>query len=76
MIAARRSNVMELVLPEANRKDFEELPASVRDGMTAHFVKAYPEIAAIAFASIPLAPWQTSRPLETRCAPVQVHAGH
>lgn len=54
VIAARRGKVMEVILPEANRKDFEELPVHIRKGMTAHFVKAYPEVAAIAFESVSL----------------------
>ena len=35
---------MELILPEANRGDFEELPDHIRDGFTVHFVKHYREV--------------------------------
>ena len=49
LIAARRNKVMELILPEANKPDFEELPDHLRDGLTVHFVADYPQVAAIAF---------------------------
>lgn len=49
VIAARRLRIMELILPEANRGDFEELPDYIRDGVTAHFVKHYREVVPILF---------------------------
>lgn len=49
VIAARRSRIMEIVLPEANRRDFDELPEHIREGLTVHFVKHYREVARIAF---------------------------
>jgi len=45
VIAARRNNVMELILPAANRGDFEELPDYIRDGITVHFADHYREVA-------------------------------
>ncbi len=47
VIAARRSRIMELILPEANRKDFEELPAHIKEGMTIHFAKHYKDVAEV-----------------------------
>ncbi len=49
VIAARRSRIMELVLPEANRRDFDELPDYIRRGMTARFVEHYRELVPIVF---------------------------
>jgi ATP-dependent Lon protease len=49
VIAARRSKLMELILPEANRRDFDELPEYLREGLNVHFVRRYPEVQAIAF---------------------------
>lgn len=49
IIAARRARVMELILPEANRGDFEELPDHIRDGFTVHFVKHYREVVEIVY---------------------------
>lgn len=44
VIAARRVNVYDLIMPEANRRDFEDLPDYVREGMTVQFVKEYKEV--------------------------------
>src|SRR5690606_16407968 len=41
VIAARRQKIFELVLPDANRGDFEELPDYLRDGLTVHFARRY-----------------------------------
>jgi ATP-dependent Lon protease len=49
IIAARRSGIMEVILPEKNRKDFDELPEHLRDGLTTHFVEAYPDVAKVVF---------------------------
>jgi ATP-dependent Lon protease len=48
-IAARRQKIKELIFPEANRKDFDELPAYIRKGLKPHFVSRYSEVAAIVF---------------------------
>jgi ATP-dependent Lon protease len=44
VIAARRSNVTQIILPHANRKDWEELPETVTEGLTFHFVAQYDEV--------------------------------
>ena len=44
IIAARRSNVNRLVLPHANRKDFEELPDYLRDGLSVRFARSYDDV--------------------------------
>ena len=49
VIAARRVGVMELILPEANRGDFEELPAHIRKGITIHFARHYRDVASVVF---------------------------
>ncbi|MHB8728501.1 MAG: endopeptidase La [Sulfuricaulis sp.] len=48
-IAARRAKITELILPEANRGDFEELPAHIRRGLKAHFANHYRDVARIVF---------------------------
>ncbi|CAI5511722.1 unnamed protein product [Closterium sp. Naga37s-1] len=48
-IAARRNGVKLLVFPMANRKDYEELPEHVREGLDARFVDHYDEIFELAF---------------------------
>ncbi len=44
VIAARRNKIMELVLPEANRGDYDELPDYLRQGMNVHFVGHYKDV--------------------------------
>lgn len=49
VIAARRARVLELILPEANKGDFEELPPHIREGVRAHFVSHFREVVPIVF---------------------------
>jgi ATP-dependent Lon protease len=44
VIAARRNRIMDLVLPEANRRDYEKLPVYVKAGFRVRFVKHYREV--------------------------------
>ncbi|XP_042048574.1 lon protease homolog, mitochondrial-like isoform X2 [Salvia splendens] len=48
-IAARRSEVKTIVFPSANRRDFDELAANVKEGLDVHFVDDYSQIYALAF---------------------------
>jgi ATP-dependent Lon protease len=48
-IAARRSGIKNLIFPEANRKDFEELPGYLKKGLNANFVREYEEVYRLAF---------------------------
>ncbi|KAJ4954322.1 hypothetical protein NE237_011105 [Protea cynaroides] len=48
-IAARRSNVKTLIFPSANRRDFDELSANVKEGLEVHFVDDYSQIFNLAF---------------------------
>jgi ATP-dependent Lon protease len=49
VIAAKRTGFKELILPEANRGDYEEIPDYVRDGMTVHFASTYADIVPLVF---------------------------
>ncbi len=49
VIAARRQKLLELILPEANRGDFEELPEYLKTGLTVHFAKHYADVAKVLF---------------------------
>jgi ATP-dependent Lon protease len=49
LVAARRAKINEVILPEANKSDFDELPEQVRHGLTVHYVKHYKEVVPIAF---------------------------
>ncbi|MCM5704899.1 endopeptidase La [Larsenimonas salina] len=49
VIAARRSSIFELVLPEANQRDYDELPDFLKEGMTVHFAKTYRDVSRVVF---------------------------
>ncbi|MCO6412520.1 MAG: endopeptidase La [Thiogranum sp.] len=49
VIAARRANIRELILPEANRGDFEEIPDYIREGVTVHFATQFPDLVPLLF---------------------------
>ncbi len=50
VLAARRAGIRRVILPAANHGDFEELQPAIREGMTAHFVERYADVAEIMFA--------------------------
>jgi ATP-dependent Lon protease len=43
-VAAKRAGVHELIFPEANRSDVEELPAAVKRGLNVHFVAEFGQV--------------------------------
>ena len=45
VVAARRSGVKTVLLPAANRPDYEELPEHLRTGLDVHFVERFEEVA-------------------------------
>jgi ATP-dependent Lon protease len=49
VMAARRSHVTCLVLPAGNRKDYDELPPHLREGLSVHFAASYADVYAVAF---------------------------
>ena len=51
VIAARRARIGELILPEANRRDFDELPEHIREGVTVHFASTFADVFAVIFAA-------------------------
>ncbi len=51
VIAARRSRIHELILPEANRRDYDELPEYIRAGLTVHFARHYRDVYKVVFES-------------------------
>ncbi len=48
VIAARRARFKSLIFPEANRKDFDELPEYLREGLKVHFARLYEDVYKIA----------------------------
>ncbi len=51
MIAARRAGIRELILPEDNRSEFEEVPEHIRKGIKVHFASVFDDVAALLFRS-------------------------
>ncbi len=56
LMAAKRSNITEVIIPEKNRKDYEELPDVLKEGILVHSVDHYAEIYKIAFPNLILRP--------------------
>ena len=50
VIAARRAGIRELILPEDNRGDFEEVPEHIRKGFTVHFACGFDDLVPLLFA--------------------------
>jgi ATP-dependent Lon protease len=48
-IAARRAGLKVLIFPEGNRKDFDELPDYLKEGLEVHFAKEYKDVYKVAF---------------------------
>jgi len=48
VIAARRSAITTLILPEANRRDYDELPDYLQQGLKVHFARHFKEVAQVA----------------------------
>jgi ATP-dependent Lon protease len=49
VIAARRIGIRELILPESNRGDFEDLPDHIKEGFKVSFAKHYRDVAKVVF---------------------------
>ncbi|SDZ90952.1 ATP dependent PIM1 peptidase. Serine peptidase. MEROPS family S16 [Desulfuromusa kysingii] len=50
-IAARRAGLQALIFPFENKKDYDDLPEYLREGIEVHFVKEYPEVFKIALGA-------------------------
>jgi ATP-dependent Lon protease len=51
VIAARRVGIMELILPELSRQEFEKLPPYIRDGITVHFATHFNNVVQVVFGT-------------------------
>lgn len=52
VIAARRSERFELILPAANKKDFDELPDYIRAGVQVHFASHFDDVVKVVFPDL------------------------
>jgi ATP-dependent Lon protease len=51
VIAARRAGIMELILPDANKRDFEKLPDYIQAGINIHYAKHFKEVVKLVFVT-------------------------
>jgi ATP-dependent Lon protease len=51
VLAARRSGIKQIILPERNKNDLEEIPTKVKQGLTFHLVKKMEDVLDIALAA-------------------------
>ncbi|MCG8100238.1 MAG: endopeptidase La [Candidatus Thiodiazotropha taylori] len=49
VIAARRTGIKELILPEDNRSDYEEVPDHIRKGLKVHFASVFEDVVPLLF---------------------------
>jgi ATP-dependent Lon protease len=49
LIAARRAGIREILLPEDNRGEFDEVPQHVRKGLTVHFPSRFEDVVPLLF---------------------------
>lgn len=50
-VAAKRSGIKQIILPEGNRKDWDELPSHVSDDLKPHFASHYDDVYCICFGN-------------------------
>ncbi len=50
VIAARRAGLKELILPDENRGDFDEVPDHIKKGLKVHFASTFEDVAPLLFA--------------------------
>lgn len=48
-IAARRVNIKHLIFPVDNKKDFDELPDHIKEGLTVHYADYFDDVLDVAF---------------------------
>ena len=53
VIAARRQKISNLILPEANRGDYEELPEYLKEGLVVNFARHYSDVFQVCFGDKP-----------------------
>ena len=51
-IAARRSGVTCLIFPVQNKRDFDELPDYLKDGLNVHYAETYEDVYYVAFSEV------------------------
>ena len=52
LVAAKRSGLETLIFPKENKRDWDELPGYLKEGITVYFVDHYDDVYKIAFPKI------------------------
>jgi Lon-like ATP-dependent protease len=50
IIGARRAGITCLILPEANKRDYDEIPDYLKDGLAVHYAENYDQVYEVAFS--------------------------
>ncbi|KAL6425993.1 hypothetical protein ACFW04_008939 [Cataglyphis niger] len=71
-IAAKRVGVKCIILPEENKKDFNDLPKYITDGLEVHFVSIFDDVYRICFIQThKTTPLQSEKPISTHISSTQ-----
>ena len=49
VIAAKRAGIRELILPDDNHGDFDEIPDHIRKGLKVHFASTFDDVTPLLF---------------------------
>lgn len=49
IIAARRTGIKEIILPDGCKPDFKKLPEHIKEGIAFYFAKKYKDVYKVAF---------------------------
>ncbi|MGD8417219.1 MAG: endopeptidase La [Pseudomonadales bacterium] len=49
LLAAKRQKIRNIILPEGNRREYEEVPEHIRKGLTVHFVSRFEDVVDLVF---------------------------
>ena len=52
IIAAQRSGITTVILPNANKRDFDDVPDFIRRELTVHFVENYRDVHSVVFGNV------------------------
>ncbi|XP_029664624.1 lon protease homolog, mitochondrial isoform X2 [Formica exsecta] len=71
-IAAKRVNVKCIILPEENKRDFNDLPKYITDGLEVHFTSTFDDVYRICFEQTHKTnPLQSEKPISTHISSTQ-----
>jgi ATP-dependent Lon protease len=51
IMAARRAGIKRIILPDQNRRDYDEIPGYLKEGLEVYFADDYSTVYDVAFCS-------------------------